>query len=125
MLVRRLRTCTSPSSNSALRSDGGKERPSIRIPFFSTCLKWMLMASQNKIALVTGAGSGIGRAASLALHSAGYSVVLVGRRVEQLNETAARIRTSDAKVLVAPCDVSQPDRVRALFATTKEIFGRL
>jgi len=85
----------------------------------------MLMASPNKIALVTGAGSGIGRAASLALHAAGYSVVLVGRRVEQLNETAARMQTSGAKALVAPCDVSQPDRVRALFATTKETFGRL
>jgi NAD(P)-dependent dehydrogenase (short-subunit alcohol dehydrogenase family) len=84
----------------------------------------MLMASQNKIALVTGAGSGIGRAASLALHASGYSVVLVGRRVEQLNETAARTKSSEG-LLVAPCDVSQPDRVRALFATTKETFGRL
>src|SRR3984893_18632211 len=125
MQVRRPRTCTSPSSSSGPRSDGGKERPSIPIPSFSTCLKWMLIGSQSKIALVTGAGSGIGRAASLALHAAGYSVVLVGRRVEQLNETAARIRTSDAKVMVVPCDVSQPDRVRALFATAKETFGRL
>jgi len=84
----------------------------------------MLMSSQSKIALVTGAGSGIGRAASLALHTAGYSVVLVGRRVEQLKETAARAASSEG-LLVAPCDVSQPDRVRALFATTKETFGRL
>jgi NAD(P)-dependent dehydrogenase (short-subunit alcohol dehydrogenase family) len=84
----------------------------------------MLMASQHKIALVTGAGSGIGRAASLALHASGYSVVLVGRRVEQLKETAARTNSSEG-LLVAPCDVSQPDRVRALFATTKETFGRL
>jgi NAD(P)-dependent dehydrogenase (short-subunit alcohol dehydrogenase family) len=85
----------------------------------------MLMASPGKIALVTGAGSGIGRAASLALHAAGYSVVLVGRRAEQLNETAARAKSTGEKLLVVTCDVSQPDRVRALFATVKETFGRL
>jgi NAD(P)-dependent dehydrogenase (short-subunit alcohol dehydrogenase family) len=85
----------------------------------------MLMASNGKVALVTGAGSGIGRAASLALHAAGYSVVLAGRRAEQLKETAASAKASEGTLLVAPCDVSQPDRVRALFATTKETFGRL
>jgi len=84
----------------------------------------MLMASHGKIALVTGAGSGIGRAASLALHDAGFSVVLAGRRVEQLKETATRARSSEG-LLVAPCDISQPDRVRELFATTKKTFGRL
>ena len=83
------------------------------------------MASHGKIALVTGAGSGIGRAAALALHAEGYSVVLAGRRIEQLNETAARAQASEGKLLVAPTDVSQPDQVRALFAKTKETFGRL
>jgi NAD(P)-dependent dehydrogenase (short-subunit alcohol dehydrogenase family) len=83
------------------------------------------MASHSKIALVTGAGSGIGRAASLALHADGYSVVLAGRRAEQLNETAARARASEGKLLVVPTDVSQPGQVRALFAQTKETFGRL
>jgi len=83
------------------------------------------MASHGKIALVTGAGSGIGRAASLALHAAGYSVVLAGRRAEQLNETVALAKPSEKKVLVVPTDVSQPDRVRNLFATTKDTFGRL
>src|SRR6202035_4690735 len=83
------------------------------------------MASHSKIALVTGAGSGIGRAASLALHAAGYSVILAGRRVEQLNETAARAKASDGRLLVLPTDVSQPDQVNALFATTKKTFGRL
>ena len=82
------------------------------------------MASYGKIALVTGAGSGIGRAASLALHDAGFSVVLAGRRVERLKETATRARSSEG-LLVAPCDVSQPDHVRALFANVKESFGRL
>ena len=82
------------------------------------------MESHSKIALVTGAGSGIGRAASLALHADGYSVVLAGRRPEQLKETAARAKTSD-RWLIVPTDVSQPDGVRALFAATKEAFGRL
>jgi len=83
------------------------------------------MASPRKIALVTGAGSGIGRAASLALHAAGYSVVLAGRRPEQLQETAARARAPQEELLIVPTDVSRPDHVRALFALTKETFGRL
>jgi NAD(P)-dependent dehydrogenase (short-subunit alcohol dehydrogenase family) len=85
----------------------------------------MLMASPGKIALVTGAGSGIGRAASLALHADGYSVVLAGRRAEQLNETASRAKASEGKLLVVPTDVSRPDHVRALFAITNETYGRL
>jgi NAD(P)-dependent dehydrogenase (short-subunit alcohol dehydrogenase family) len=77
----------------------------------------------NKIALVTGAGSGIGRAASLALQEASYSVVLAGRRKAQLEETAARARAGGGKMIVVPTDVSQPDSVRALFAATREAFG--
>jgi NAD(P)-dependent dehydrogenase (short-subunit alcohol dehydrogenase family) len=73
-----------------------------------------------KVALVTGAGSGIGRAASLALHTAGFEVVLAGRRIAQLEQTAASTR-----MLVVPTDVGNPDSVRALFAKTKEVFGRL
>jgi NAD(P)-dependent dehydrogenase (short-subunit alcohol dehydrogenase family) len=72
-----------------------------------------------KIALVTGAGSGIGRAASQALHAAGYQVVLVGRRAAQLEEAAS---SGD---LVVPTDVGDPVAVRALFAKTKDAFGRL
>jgi len=72
-----------------------------------------------KVALVTGAGSGIGRAVSLALHAAGYRLVLAGRRVAQLQQTAS---SGD---LVVPADVGNPDSVRALFARTKEAFGRL
>jgi NAD(P)-dependent dehydrogenase (short-subunit alcohol dehydrogenase family) len=85
----------------------------------------MLMASPDKIALVTGAGSGIGRAASLALHAAGYSVVLAGRRTEQLNETAASAKPSPGRLLAVPTDVGRPDHVQALFAITNETFGRL
>jgi NAD(P)-dependent dehydrogenase (short-subunit alcohol dehydrogenase family) len=73
-----------------------------------------------KVALVTGAGSGIGRAASLALHAAGFQVVLAGRRAAQLEQTA-----SSSKMLVVPTDVGNPESVRALFAKTKDVFGRL
>ncbi len=74
-----------------------------------------------KIALVTGAGSGIGRAASLALHAAGYHVVLAGRRAGRLEQTASSV----PGMLVVPADVGNPDSVRALFSKTKEVFGRL
>ena len=83
------------------------------------------METNNKVALVTGAGSGIGRAASLALRAAGYSVVLAGRRIDALRETAARAKASDGEMLVFPVDVSRPDQVRALFAKTRDAFGRL
>lgn len=83
------------------------------------------MAANSKIALVTGAGSGIGRAVSLALQSAGYSVVLAGRRGPELDRTADLAKASGGKMLPAPTDVSKPDSVSALFARTQETFGRL
>ncbi|PYV24584.1 MAG: 3-oxoacyl-ACP reductase [Acidobacteria bacterium] len=81
--------------------------------------------TSGKIAFVTGASSGIGRAVSLALQSAGYSVVLAGRRVAELEQTAALAKPCGGQMLPVPTDVSKPDRVRALFARTKEAFGRL
>jgi len=78
-----------------------------------------------KIALVTGAGSGIGRAVSLELQSDGFSVVLAGRRADKLAETAEAAKPGGGEMLAVPTDVSQPDAVRALFAKTKETFGRL
>ena len=78
-----------------------------------------------RVALVTGAGSGIGRAAALALQGAGYSVVLAGRRAAKLEETAALARPGGGKMLSVPTDVSKPDSVQALFARTREAFGRL
>jgi len=71
-------------------------------------------------AVVTGAGSGVGRAVALALHGAGYSVALAGRRKDRLEETAA-----GTKMLVVPTDVGKPDSVKLLFAKTLEAFGRL
>jgi NAD(P)-dependent dehydrogenase (short-subunit alcohol dehydrogenase family) len=82
------------------------------------------MAAQ-KIALVTGAGTGIGKAAALALAKAGFTVVLAGRRKEKLEETAAEAKKLGAKTLVVPTDVSDPQAIKALFARTKQEFGRL
>ncbi|HYI91389.1 MAG TPA: SDR family oxidoreductase [Beijerinckiaceae bacterium] len=83
------------------------------------------MASQGKIAIVTGAGSGVGRAVSLALMGDGYSVVLAGRRQQPLEDTARQGRELGAKSVVVPTDVGDPAAVKALFARTKEAFGRL
>ena len=76
----------------------------------------------DKIALVTGAGSGIGRAAALALLDAGWRVVLAGRRAEELEITASH--ASD-RALVAPTDITDETQVDALFAATAQAFGRL
>src|SRR5438552_1725924 len=78
----------------------------------------------SKIALVTGGGSGIGRAVALGLQGEGYSVAIAGRRAEALRETAA-IACGAAEMLVVPTDVSQPDSVQALFARIREKYGRL
>jgi NAD(P)-dependent dehydrogenase (short-subunit alcohol dehydrogenase family) len=80
------------------------------------------MDTHTKIAIVTGAGSGIGRAVSLVLAGAGYSVVLAGRRRDALEATAAE---AAGTTLVVPTDVSDPVSVGALFAQTKAAFGRL
>jgi NAD(P)-dependent dehydrogenase (short-subunit alcohol dehydrogenase family) len=83
------------------------------------------MESDRRIALVTGAGSGIGRAAALALHRAGYNVVLAGRRFEELEKTAAIADGSGPKIVPIQTDVSVPDSVNALYRRIKELFGRL
>lgn len=83
------------------------------------------MSNPSRVALVTGAGSGIGRACALALHEAGYQVVLAGRRADALNETIAAATSSKERLLAVPTDVGDPDSVKALFARTKEAFGRL
>ena len=82
------------------------------------------MSSADKVAIVTGAGTGIGRSAALALAKAGYAVTLAGRRVEPLEETA-KLAGVQARTLAVPTDVGDPASVKALFAATQEAFGRL
>jgi NAD(P)-dependent dehydrogenase (short-subunit alcohol dehydrogenase family) len=83
------------------------------------------MNSVGKIAIVTGAGSGIGRATALALLHDGYSVVLAGRKPEALAETVVRAGPAGPRALAVPTDVGDPDSVRVLFDVTKAAFGRL
>jgi NAD(P)-dependent dehydrogenase (short-subunit alcohol dehydrogenase family) len=83
------------------------------------------MGSMSKVAIVTGAGTGVGRAVARALLQDGYSVVLAGRRQEPLEATAQGITGREPRTLVAPTDVTDPSSVKHLFARTKEAFGRL
>jgi NAD(P)-dependent dehydrogenase (short-subunit alcohol dehydrogenase family) len=83
------------------------------------------MATNGKIAIVTGAGSGIGRATALALLREGYAVVLAGRRRETLERTAKDAGEASERALVVVVDVSDEASVRDLFEKTKQTFGRL
>jgi NAD(P)-dependent dehydrogenase (short-subunit alcohol dehydrogenase family) len=81
--------------------------------------------AEPRIALVTGAGSGIGREAALALASAGFTVVLAGRRADALRETALEIRSAGGVALPIPADVTRAASVRSLFSRLQRAFGRL
>ncbi|MCC6342854.1 MAG: SDR family oxidoreductase [Bryobacterales bacterium] len=83
-----------------------------------------MSSSPSRIALVTGAGSGIGRAVAVALQAAGYSVTLAGRRRAELEKTAS-LAGPDGRMLVVPTDISDPDSVASLFARAHQEFGRL
>jgi len=83
------------------------------------------MDTPAKIAVVTGAGSGIGRATAHALLEAGWTVVLAGRRREMLDETAALAQARPPRTLVVPTDVRDPAAVAALFNRVKESYGRI
>src|SRR5476649_2395212 len=78
----------------------------------------------NKIAVVTGAGTGVGRAASLALMNAGFTVVLAGRRVEMLEETK-KLGDNIGKSLCVSADMTNPGSIAALFAKVMDVYGRL
>jgi NAD(P)-dependent dehydrogenase (short-subunit alcohol dehydrogenase family) len=83
------------------------------------------MAAGNRTALVTGAGTGVGKAVALALLKDGYRVALAGRRKEMLEQTVKEAGPNGKNTLVVPTDVGKPDQVAALFARIKEKFGRL
>jgi NAD(P)-dependent dehydrogenase (short-subunit alcohol dehydrogenase family) len=83
------------------------------------------MASHENVALVTGAGTGVGRAAALALLEDGYRVVLAGRRLEPLQQVIAESGAEAARALAVPTDVTDPASVAALFDRTVQVFGRL
>ena len=83
------------------------------------------MSSNGKVALVTGGGSGIGKASALALAREGFAVVVAGRRPDPLQAVVGEIEGLQGKALGVPTDVGNPDSVRDLFAKTKETFGRL
>nr|MBX2882212.1 SDR family oxidoreductase [Granulosicoccus sp.] len=81
------------------------------------------MSSSNKVALVTGGGTGIGRAAAVELHKSGYELVLAGRRQEPLEETASIV--GKKQVHVMPTDIGNTDEIDALFAKIKSQCGRI
>ena len=83
------------------------------------------MQATGKIAVITGAGSGVGRATALALYADGFSVVLAGRRRNMLEETAALAQASAPRMLVVPTDVSEPASIAALFETVQATYGRI
>ena len=83
------------------------------------------MTDRPKVAIVTGAGSGIGRHTAIALAKAGYSVVLAGRRLAGLEETAAHVDPHDPRALPVPTDVCDAESVGELFGKTREVFGHL
>ena len=80
---------------------------------------------RHKVAIVTGAGTGIGKQAALALLREGYAVSLAGRRMDRLQEAVDQAGAAGARALAVPTDVSDPASVRALFDKTREAFGRL
>jgi NAD(P)-dependent dehydrogenase (short-subunit alcohol dehydrogenase family) len=83
------------------------------------------MSSAQKVALITGGGTGIGKASALALAKDGYAIVLAGRRKEPLEKTEAEVKKLGVKTLIVPTDVGKPEQVKALFEKTKQAFGRL
>ena len=82
-------------------------------------------SNTHRVALVTGAGTGIGKAAAKALLGDGFSVVLTGRKLDKLQKAIQEIGGNDQNCLAVACDVGKPEEVKALFAALKSKFGRI
>lgn len=83
------------------------------------------MTETDKVALITGAGTGIGRAAAISLHRKGYAIVLAGRREEPLQESVSLMGDDGSRTLIVPTDIADTDQIDKLFAACKTKFGRL
>ena len=79
----------------------------------------------SKVAIITGGGTGIGRAAALHLQADGWDVVVAGRRKEELDKTVAMAKAGGGRMLAVAADVTRQDQVKNLFAETRKAFGRL
>jgi NAD(P)-dependent dehydrogenase (short-subunit alcohol dehydrogenase family) len=108
----------------AFVAESGRRCVIMRAPVQPRAKETSAVSSPNRVAIVTGAGSGIGKASALALLRDGYCVALAGRRAEALLQTAMESGSGE-RALPIPTDVSSPESVRALFAETKARFGRL
>lgn len=83
------------------------------------------MAGQDKVALITGGGTGIGQSAALALQGDGWNVVVTGRRKDELDKTVALAKEGGGRIVAIAADITKPDEVKRLFAETTATFGRL
>lgn len=83
------------------------------------------MTSQNKVAVITGGGTGIGQSAALALQGDGWNVTVAGRRKEELDKTVALAKSGGGKIIAVAADITKPDDVKRLFAETVNAFGRV
>ena len=83
------------------------------------------MSGNGKVAIVTGGGTGVGKAAALALHGDGYSVVIAGRRTEPLTQTIEESGDDGSRMMAVPTDVTDPDQIKTLFGKCMDSYGRL
>ena len=83
------------------------------------------MSGNGKVAIVTGGGTGVGKAAALALHGDGYSVVIAGRRTDPLTQTIEESGDDGSRMMAVPTDVTDPDQIKTLFGKCMDSYGRL
>src|SRR6516225_4338291 len=119
--LRRLLAACNPARRNHSRRNSAQRKQTRR----NSTRRYETEMTTPKIAIVTGAGTGVGRAAALALMKAGYVVALAGRRKEKLEEVAAEGAATQGRSMTVPTDVADPESIKALFATVKTAHGRL